>query len=149
MDETELVVPWEKQQRLLYPSKSQSDLPVRKSFSYAGIQGNSNRNQASQSMYKEAVAAVSSPISLLHHSSINPQSSISEEPAGLGGSLVALSGSDRRVSNAPDPISIIFQAGAKMKFVPFFAKQGPPLFEQSGGRISSEEISHSFIRFVN
>nr|CDS29140.1 hypothetical protein HmN_000219800 [Hymenolepis microstoma] len=148
MDETELVVPWEKQQRLLYPSKSQSDLPVRKSFSYAGIQRNSNQNQPSQSMYNEAVAAVSSPISLLHYSSINPQSSISEEPAGLGGSLVALSGSARKASNVTDPISIIFQAGAKMKFLPFFAKQGPPLLEQSGGKLSSGEIPHGFISLI-
>ncbi len=38
MDETELIVPWEKQQRLLDPIGSDSvSSPVRKSYSYAGV----------------------------------------------------------------------------------------------------------------
>ncbi|VDL18427.1 unnamed protein product [Hymenolepis diminuta] len=149
MDETELVVPWEKQQRLLHPSDSQSNSPVRKSYSYAGVQRNSNQNQASQSMYNEAVAAISAPLSRLHPSGINPQPSISEEPSVLGGSLGTLSGAARKGSNVSDPMAIIFQAGAKMKFVPFFARQGPPQIGQSSGSLSSGEISCSFIRSVD
>lgn len=148
MDETELVVPWEKQQRLLYPSDSQSNSPVRKSYSYAGVQRNPNQTQVSQSMYNEAVAAISSPLSMLHTSSSNHQPSASEESTGMGGSLGALSGSARKTSNVSDPMAVIFQAGAKMKFVPFFARQGPPQLGQSGASVSSGEISCSFIRFV-
>ena len=139
MDETDSVVPWEKQQRLLYPLDSKSSSPVRKSFSYAGVHRTqlSGQSRGTSSDTTAAVAGVSTPIALIPHL---PTS----EEKGLYGNP-----SLRKSSVISDPVSIICQAGAKMKFIPFFAKHGESQVPLSGGSFSSGgHSSFSLIRFV-
>ena len=143
MDETDLVVPWEKQQRLLYPLDPQSSSPVRKSFSYAGVLRGPTPGQPGGNLNNEAsaaVAAISTPLTL------TPNLPTTDERRFLD---VSPTPSTRKSSMVSDPMSIIFQAGAKMKFVPFFARQGISQVALSGSSLSSAgESSFGLIRFV-
>ncbi|KAH9283497.1 Synembryn [Echinococcus granulosus] len=143
MDETELVVPWEKQQRMLNSSNPQTSSAVRKSFSYAGVWQDPGSAQ-SGAVYSDAAtaavtAAATAPFSIAHLPASLP--STSEEGCLSTDSLVAPGTSARKSSSVADPMTIIFQAGAKMKFVPFFARQGAPSLTQS----SDGEVFCNFI----
>nr|CDS24247.1 apolipoprotein A I binding protein [Echinococcus granulosus] len=143
MDETELVVPWEKQQRMLNSSNPQTSSAVRKSFSYAGVWQDPGSAQ-SGAVYSDAAtaavtAAATAPFSIPHLPASLP--STSEEGCLSTDSLVAPGTSARKSSSVADPMTIIFQAGAKMKFVPFFARQGAPSLTQS----SDGEVFCNFI----
>lgn len=150
MDDTELVVPWEKQQRMLdasnlapgyVPGSGEDDdgfgTPVRKSLSYAGVA------VAGGSEATRGVAALR-----MHpneHPSITPKFSVGVA-GGLEGGIAqsALSPMQKALSTASDTMAAFFRAESIIKRMPFFSQQA------GSTHSSSQELSLvSYIRQVS